>query len=247
MNITNIRFAPPVYRTPVGVASGCGQRPSSRPTSAADGVSVIDPRPTKSWEKSAASKSATVRPPPDGSRYYISNEATAHWISWMPDLNVPSAFPLPVIPTTSRSARRPSRLCKASPPRRAVVIDTTSGARQAFREGSVHNTYVTPDGKFVVSGSVQSNHHSYRSEDRGRMVSGNGPRHSPMAFAAIPMEAPSGFRPALALNGFAVVISQPARKSRRIKLLPCPLARLPSWWAATNRMAWRSPPMARPW
>jgi YVTN family beta-propeller protein len=96
---------------------------------------------------------------PDGSRFYITNEAES-------TLDVVDAKTLKVtkrIPLTNH----PNNLSISKDGRRVYaaivagagavdVIDTASltRAKSIRTEGGVHNTFVTPDGKFVVAGSI---------------------------------------------------------------------------------------------
>ena len=98
---------------------------------------------------------------PDGSHYYISDEA-------MSTLDVVDAKTLKVtkrIPLTGHpnniSIGKDGRhvyVGIAAAPGAVDVIDTVSMERikSIPVKGAVHNTYVTPDGKFVVSGSIAS-------------------------------------------------------------------------------------------
>src|SRR5947209_5503713 len=96
---------------------------------------------------------------PDGSRYYISNEAEA-------TLDVADARSLKVTRHIKLSGR-PNNIAIAKDGRRVYVaiiqspgavdvIDTTSLERVKTipMKAGVHNTYVTPDGRWVVAGSV---------------------------------------------------------------------------------------------
>jgi len=96
---------------------------------------------------------------PDGSRMYFSNEAFS-------TLDIVDAQTLQVIKPVPLSGR-PNNLSISRDGRRVYVaivqapgavdiIDTASQSRvkSISNKGGVHNTYVTPDGKYVVAGSI---------------------------------------------------------------------------------------------
>src|SRR5207247_8093909 len=94
---------------------------------------------------------------PDGSRLYISNEAdsTLDVVDGR-TLKVTKKIPLSGHPNNIAAGRDGRRVyvAIAQAPGAVDVIDTGSLARvkSIAIKGAVHNTYVTPDGKFVVSG-----------------------------------------------------------------------------------------------
>lgn len=96
---------------------------------------------------------------PDGSRIFVSNEADH-------TLDVVDGKTLKVIKKVKLSGR-PNNIAIGKDGRRVYVsirggsgavdvVDTGSGtlAKSIPVKGDVHNTYVTPDGKYVVSGSI---------------------------------------------------------------------------------------------
>ena len=92
-------------------------------------------------------------------RLYITNEAeTTLDVADSKTLKVIKQIPLTATRTTSRSARTASASTwRLSPAPGAVdVIDTATltRARASAPKGGIHNTYVTPDGKYVVAGSI---------------------------------------------------------------------------------------------
>ena len=112
------------------------------------------------------------------------------------------------------------------------VVDTTSMERVKSIpvKGSVHNTYVTPDGKYVVSGSVAAKTitviDSKTEEPAWSLVMDLGIR--PMAFNSNPDGSTkwifvnlSGF------NGFAVVDFATHKEIQRIKLPDLPPGKAP--------------------
>src|ERR1700675_1549759 len=128
--------------------------------SAGDNVSIIDPTTNKvvgvikGIEVNHGAAAA-----PDGSRYYISNEAeTTLDVVDTKSLKVTRSIPLSGHPNNisiSKDGRR-VYVAIAQAPGAVDVIDTTSQERVKSIpvKGAVHNTYVTPDGKFIVAGSI---------------------------------------------------------------------------------------------
>jgi YVTN family beta-propeller protein len=130
--------------------------------SAGDNVHLIDPATNKIVgviEGIEVGHGAAAAP--DGSRYYISNEAKH-------TLDVVNAKTLKVTKNILLSGRpnniaigkdgRRVYVSIAAAPGAVDVIDTKTetNAKTIPVKGSVHNTYVTPDGKYVVSGSIAS-------------------------------------------------------------------------------------------
>jgi len=98
---------------------------------------------------------------PDGSRYYISNEAESTLdVVDTKTLKVIRNIPLSGHPNNISISKDGRRVFVgiAVAPGAVDVIDTASMERVKSIpvKGAVHNTYVTPDGKFVVSGSIPS-------------------------------------------------------------------------------------------
>src|SRR5260370_6326168 len=96
---------------------------------------------------------------PDGSRYYISNEAESTLdVVDAKTLQVTRNIPLSGRPNNiaiSKDGRR-VYVSIAVAPGAVDVIDTTSleKIKSIPVKGAVHNTYVTPDGKHIVAGSI---------------------------------------------------------------------------------------------
>jgi len=96
---------------------------------------------------------------PDGSRLYISNEAdsTLDVVDGR-TLKVTTKIPLSGHPNNIAAGRDGKRVyvAVAQAPGAVDVIDTVSMERVKSIpvKGAVHNTYVTPDGTFVVAGSI---------------------------------------------------------------------------------------------
>jgi len=127
--------------------------------SAGDNVHVIDPGTNKvvgiidGIEVNHGAAAA-----PDGSRYYITNEAESTLdIVDGKTLKVAKKIKLTGRPnnvTVSKDGKR-VYVAIAAAPGAADVIDTTSQERVKSipMKGALHNIYTTPDGKFVVAGS----------------------------------------------------------------------------------------------
>src|SRR6202162_3024018 len=129
--------------------------------SAGDNVSIIDPATNKvvgvikGIEVNHGAAAA-----PDGSRYYISNEAESTLdVVDTKSLKVTKSIPLSGHPNNIAIGKDGRRVYVsiARAPGAVDVVDTASLERVKSIpvKGAVHNTYVTPDGKWVVSGSVQ--------------------------------------------------------------------------------------------
>ena len=128
--------------------------------SAGDSVSVIDPstnRVVGSIQGIEVNHGAAAAP--DGSRYYISNEAESTLdVADTKTLKVTRSVPLTGHPNNvaiSKDGRR-VYVAIAAPPGAVDVIDT--GSFQKVKtipvKGAVHNTFLTPDGKYVIAGSI---------------------------------------------------------------------------------------------
>ena len=155
--------------------------------SAGDNVSIIDPATNKvvgvikGIEVNHGAAAA-----PDGSRYYISNEAQSTLdVVDTKSLKVTNRIPLSGHPNNiaiSKDGRR-VYVSIARAPGAVDVVDTASleKVKSIPVKGAVHNTYVTPDGKWVVAGSIASKTITVISAktETTRMVSGDGPGNSP--------------------------------------------------------------------
>jgi YVTN family beta-propeller protein len=96
---------------------------------------------------------------PDGSRFYITNEAESTLdVADAKTLTVTKHIPLSNHPNNVAISKDGKRVYVAIVAGAGAVdvIDTTTLTRvKSIRtEGGIHNTYVTPDGKFVVAGSI---------------------------------------------------------------------------------------------
>src|SRR6202166_314564 len=130
--------------------------------SAGDNVSIIDPATNKVvGEIKGIEVNHGAAAAPDGSRYYISNEAESTLdVVDTKTLKVIRNIPLSGHPNNISISKDGRRVYVgiAVAPGAVDVIDTASMERVKSIpvKGAVHNTYVTPDGKFVVSGSIAS-------------------------------------------------------------------------------------------
>jgi YVTN family beta-propeller protein len=96
---------------------------------------------------------------PDGSRLYITNEAESTLdVADLKTLKVIKHIPLTNHPNNVAVSKDGKRVYVAIVAGAGAidVIDTASLTRvkSVRTEGGIHNTYVTPDGKFVVAGSI---------------------------------------------------------------------------------------------
>src|SRR5690349_18316418 len=199
--------------------------------SAGDNVHIIDPATNKivgvinGIEVNHGAAAA-----PDGSRYYISNEAESTLdVVDTKSLKVTRSIPLTGHPNNiaiSKDGRR-VYVSIAVAPGAVDVIDTTSQERVKSIpvKGAVHNTYVTPDGKYVVSGSIQSKTITVIDQKTEQPVwsltMDLGIR--PLAFATNPDGSTKWiFVQLSALNGFAVVDFATQKEINRIKLPALP-------------------------
>jgi YVTN family beta-propeller protein len=128
--------------------------------SAGDNVDLIDPATNKVVgviKGIEVNHGAAVAP--DGSRYYISDEAESTLdVADAKTLKVVKNIPLSGHPNNIAVSKNGKRVYVsiAAAPGAVDVIDTTSmeKVKSIAVKGGVHNTYVTPDGKFIVAGSI---------------------------------------------------------------------------------------------
>jgi YVTN family beta-propeller protein len=196
--------------------------------SAGDNVHVIDPVTNKVVgviEGIEVSHGATAMP--DGSRIFISNEADR-------TLDVVDGKTLKVTKKIALSGR-PNNIAIGKDGRRVFVsitgptggvdiIDTASAMRAKTIpiKGGIHNTYVTPDGKYAVSGSIPSASMTVidtkTEEPAWTYEFGPGLGVRPMAFSANPDGSTKwAFVQLSELNGFAVIDFATHKEIHRIK------------------------------
>jgi YVTN family beta-propeller protein len=204
--------------------------------SAGDDVSIIDPATNKvvgtinGIEVSHGAASA-----PDGSHYYISNEAESTLDVVDPKtLKVTRNIPLSGHPNNiavSKDGRR-VYVSIAVAPGAVDVIDTTSleKVKSIPVKGAVHNTYVTPDGKYAVAGSIPSKTitviDTQTETPAWSLTMDLGIR--PMAFYTNPDGSTKWiFVQLTGFNGFAVVDFATRKEINRIKLPELPPGKAP--------------------
>jgi YVTN family beta-propeller protein len=199
--------------------------------SAGDDVSIIDPATNKVVgviKGIEVNHGATAAP--DGSRYYISNEAQSTLdVVDQKTLKVTNHIPLSGHPNNISISKDGKRVYVsiARAPGAVDVIDTTSleKVKSIAVKGAVHNTYVTPDGKWVVAGSIPSktltviNQKTETPEWSLTMDLGI----RPMAFNTNPDGSTKWIFVQLSgLNGFAVVDFAMRKEINRIELPALP-------------------------
>src|SRR6478672_4758069 len=127
---------------------------------AGDSVMLIDPDTNKVvGEITGIEVNHGAAVAPDGSRFYITNEAESTLdVADAKTLAVTKHIPLTNHPNNVAVSKDGKRVYVAIVAGAGAVdvIDTTTLTRvKSIRtEGGIHNTYVTPDGKFVVAGSI---------------------------------------------------------------------------------------------
>jgi YVTN family beta-propeller protein len=127
---------------------------------AGDSVMLIDPVTNKVvGEITGIEVNHGAAVAPDGSRFYITNEAESTLdVADAKTLKVTKHIPLTNHPNNVAVSKDGKRVYVAIVAGAGAVdvIDTTSLTRvKSIRtEGGIHNTYVTPDGNFVLAGSI---------------------------------------------------------------------------------------------
>jgi YVTN family beta-propeller protein len=127
---------------------------------AGDNVHLIDPETNKIvGEIGGIEANHGVVAAPDGSRFFITDEAE-HTLDVVDGrtLKVTTRIPLSDRPNNVAMGRDGRRVYVAivASPGGVDVIDTTSLQRVKTipTKGGIHNTFITPDGKFVIAGSI---------------------------------------------------------------------------------------------
>ena len=195
--------------------------------SAGDDVSIIDPATNKvvgvihGIEVNHGAAAA-----PDGSHYYVSDEGESTLdVVDAKTLKVTKKIPLSGHPNNISISKNGKRVYVsiAVAPGAVDVIDTVSQekVKSIAVKGAVHNTYVTPDGKYVVSGSIPGKTvtviDAQTEEPVWSLTMDKGIR--PMAFAANPDGSTKWIFVQLSgFNGFAVVDFATHKEINRIKL-----------------------------
>jgi len=200
--------------------------------SAGDNVHLIDPATNKVVgviNGIEVNHGATVAP--DGSRIYISNEAdnTLDFVD-AKTLQVTKKVKLSGHPNNlavSRDGRRVYIGIREPEPGGVDVVDTASFTmvKTLPTQGAIHNAYVTPDGKYVVAGSISGetiNVFDAQTEKTAWTLKMDlGVR--PMTFVTNPDGSTKWILAQLSgLNGFAVVDFATRKEIRRIDNPPLP-------------------------
>src|ERR1700676_3159970 len=204
--------------------------------SAGDNVDLIDPATNKVVgviKGIEVNHGAAVAP--DGSRYYISDEAESTLVvADAKTLKVVKKIPLRGHPNNIPVSKDGKRVYVsiAAAPGAVDVIDTTSmeKVKSIPVKGAVHNTYVTPDGKYVVSGSIPSKTITVIDQQTENPVwsltMDLGIR--PMAFSTNPDGSTQWiFVQLTGFNGFAVVDFATHKEIKRITLPDLPPGKVP--------------------
>jgi YVTN family beta-propeller protein len=211
--------------------------------SAGDSVSVIDPATNKVvGEIKGIEVNHGAAAAPDGSRYYISNEAESTLdVVDTKTLKVIRNIPLSGHPNNISISKDGRRVYVgiAVAPGAVDVIDTASMERVKSIpvKGAVHNTYVTPDGKYVVAGSIQGKTITVidqKTEEPSWVLEMDlGIR--PMAFLTNPDGSTKWiFAQLSAFNGFAVIDFATHKEINRIKLPALPPGKPPYLWGGNE-------------
>src|SRR5215470_13328312 len=172
---------------------------------------------------------------PDGSRYYFSNEAESTLdVVDQKTSKVIRRIPLSGRPNNiaiSKNGRR-VYVSIAVEPGAVDVIDTASmeDVKSIAVKGAVHNTYVTPDGRYVVAGSIPAKMITVidgaTEKPAWSLEMDLGIR--PMAFATNPDGTTKWIFVQLSgFNGFAVVDFATHKEVQRIKLPDLPAGKAP--------------------
>src|SRR5437868_6688356 len=199
--------------------------------SAGDTVNIIDPATNKvvgTISGIEVNHGATVSP--DGKFYYISNEADSTLdVVDAKALKVTRKIPLSGHPNNIAIGKngRHVYVSIARAPGAVDVVDTVSleKVKSIAVKGAVHNTYVTPDGKWVVSGSIPTKTitviDAQTEEPVWSLQMDLGIR--PMAFSTNPDGSTKWIFVQLSdFSGFAVVDFATHQEANRIKLPDTP-------------------------
>ena len=200
--------------------------------SAGDNIHLIDP----ATNKVVAIISGIEVPhgavvAPDGSRFYFTNESS-HTLDVVDGKThkVTKQIKLSGRPNNMSMSRDGRRIYVAirSLPGAVDVIDTTSGtrARSIPTKGGIHNTFVTPDGKHVVAGSIDGTNYTVidvkTEEPLWTQMFDKGVR--PIAFEAGPDGSTKrAFVQLSDFHGFAVVDFAQRKELQRVTLPDVPV------------------------
>ena len=203
--------------------------------SAGDNLHVIDPETNKVVGIiNGIEVNHGVAVAPDGSRYYVSDEAEDSLdVVSTKTLKVTGRVPLSGHPNNIAIGKDGRRVYVAiiQSPGAVDVIDTASltKVKTIATKGGIHNTYVTPDGKFVIAGSIAGTSITVIDSQTEEIVwvlkLDKGVR--PMAFETNPDGSTHRMFVQLSdVHGFAV-IDFAARKEVARVMLPAPVTEKP--------------------
>jgi YVTN family beta-propeller protein len=204
--------------------------------SAGDNIHIIDPTTNKVvGEIKGIEVSHGAAASPDGTRIYASNEAD-HTLDVVDvkTLKVTKKIPLSDRPNNIAIGKNGRRVyvAVAVAPGAADVIDTASltKAKSIPIRGAVHNTYVTPDGKYAVAGSIQGRTVSFidTTTEEVAWVHEFDLGVRPMAFSTNPDGSTKWVFAQLSnFNGFAVLDFATRKEIHRIQLPELPPRKAP--------------------
>jgi YVTN family beta-propeller protein len=198
----------------LGAKAGTSKVRIIQTNAAGDTVHLIDPATnTISGTITGIEAGHGAAASPDGSRIYVSNEADQTLdVVDVPTLQVIRKVGLSARPNNLAIGRDGRRVYIGiiQPPGGVDVVDTQSFERVKTvpTKGAIHNAYVTPDGKYVVAGSIQGRTinviDTATEEPAWTLDMGLGVR--PMTFSTNPDGSTKWiFVQLTELNGFAVV------------------------------------------
>jgi len=199
--------------------------------SAGDNVHIIDPATNKVVGViNGIEVGHGVAVAPDGSRIYVSNEAESTLdVVDSTTLKVFKQIPVSGKPNNIAIGKDGRRVYVAirQAPGGVDVIDTLElqNVKTLITKGTIHNPYVTPDGKYLVAGSIDGksiNVFDTRTEQPAwTLIMDLGVR--PMTFSTNPDGSTKWiFVQVTELNGFAVVDFAARKEIRRIENPPLP-------------------------
>src|SRR5262249_19711634 len=226
--------------------------------SAGDNVHIIDPATnTVVGVISGIEVGHGAGAAPDGSRIYISDEATSSLaVVDAKSLTVTKRIPLSGHPNNMAVGRDGRRVYVGiiQAPGGVDVIDTVRLERTKTipTRGTIHNAYVTPDGKYVVAGSIQGKTinviDAATEEPAWALEMDLGVR--PMTFNSNPDGSTKWiFAQLSGFNGFAVVDFATRKEIARIKNpdLPHGKSTVPEGSDPSQRIPHPPPPTALPY
>jgi YVTN family beta-propeller protein len=194
---------------------------------AGDNLHIIDPATNRIIaEISGIEANHGVSAAPDGSRLYVTNEAdrTVDVVD-MTTLRVVKQIPLSGPPNNMSISKDGRRVYQAihAPPNGIDIIDTATltNAKHLPLDGMrIHNTFVTPDGRWVIAASDDNTFTAaiidQKTETHVRSITfGNRPR--PLSFSTNPDGSTKWiFAGLTGLHGFVVVDFETGKELRRI-------------------------------